>query len=164
MQADAEHQQHDADLGQLSGDDAIGDEAGGEGADRDPRDQVADQRGQAQAMGEEAEEERQGKTDGDGGNERDIMRHASLPVCDGPAHRSASYVLWMVNAMCANPECALRPLSTILVRLVSSYDKQGRYSSPPCRLGALLRARSHGPTPAASPSGARFGRGEAPVV
>ena len=80
MQANAEHQQHDADLGQLSGNDAIGDEAGGEGADRHPRDQVADQRGQAQAIGEEAEEERQGKTDGDGGDERDIMRHESPPV------------------------------------------------------------------------------------
>ena len=44
---------------------------------RHPRDEVADQRGQAQAMREEAEEERQDKTNGDRGNERDIMRHES---------------------------------------------------------------------------------------
>ena len=80
MQAYAKHQQHDADLSQLSGNDAIGNEAGGEGADRHPCDQVTDQRQRAQASGEEAEQERQGKTHGDGGNERDIMRHES-PLC-----------------------------------------------------------------------------------
>ena len=43
MQAHAEHQQHDTDLGQLSGYGAIGDEAGGEGAYRHPCDKIADQ-------------------------------------------------------------------------------------------------------------------------
>ena len=76
MQAHAEHQQHDADLGQLAREGAIGDEAGSIGADRHPRDEVADQRRRAQARGKEAAEERQGEPDGEGGDEHHIVRHA----------------------------------------------------------------------------------------
>ena len=44
MQADAKHQQYDADFGQFIGEATVGDEAGGEGADHDAGDQIADQR------------------------------------------------------------------------------------------------------------------------
>jgi hypothetical protein len=44
VQADAEHEQHHADLGQLPGHGAIGDEPRAERADRDARDKVAHQR------------------------------------------------------------------------------------------------------------------------
>ena len=47
MQADAEHQQDDADLGELARERLVGDEARREGADGDAGEQIADQRRQA---------------------------------------------------------------------------------------------------------------------
>ena len=47
MQADAEHQQDDADLGELAGKPGIGHEARRERADRDAGDEIADERRQA---------------------------------------------------------------------------------------------------------------------
>jgi hypothetical protein len=82
MQAYAEHQQHDADLGQLASESAIGDKAGGEGADRNPRDQITDQRRRAQARGEEAAEKRQGEPDGEGGEEHHIVWHARVSLSE----------------------------------------------------------------------------------
>ena len=75
MQADAEHQQHDADFGQLSGQVDIGDEAGCRRADHHPGQQVADQWRHAQAGGDEAEDQRQPEGGGDGGDEAEVMGH-----------------------------------------------------------------------------------------
>ncbi len=50
MQPHAEHQQNDADLGELDGDVLVGDKAGGEGPDGDARQQIADQRRQLEAV------------------------------------------------------------------------------------------------------------------
>jgi hypothetical protein len=66
MQADAEHQQHDADFGKLRGDPHVGDEAGGRRPDQDAGDQVADQRRQLQALGDQAEHQRNAEAGGQG--------------------------------------------------------------------------------------------------
>ena len=55
MQADAEHQQDDADLGELAGQGGIGGEARRERADHDARQHVAGQRLDAQPMGQQTE-------------------------------------------------------------------------------------------------------------
>ena len=75
MQADAEHQQHDADFRQLPGEIDIGDEAGGGRADHDAGQQVADQWRHAQARGHEAENQRQPEGCGNGGDEAEVMGH-----------------------------------------------------------------------------------------
>ena len=59
MQADAEHEEDHADLGQLGGELGIGDDAGGCRPGDDAGDQVADKRRDAQAFGGRAEHERQ---------------------------------------------------------------------------------------------------------
>ena len=64
MQTDAEHQQDHANLGELPGESSIADESRREGADRDARQQVADDRRNAHQIGHQAEEQRQHKADG----------------------------------------------------------------------------------------------------
>jgi len=76
MQPYAEHQQDDADLGELIGNVLVGDKAGGEGPDDDPCHEIADQRRQFEAVGNNAEGEREHQTDRDGGNEWRHMQHA----------------------------------------------------------------------------------------
>ena len=76
MQADAEHQQDDADLGQLRGEALIGDEAGGEGADDDPGEEISDKRRDAQPMGDNSEQEGQDDGADESGDQRGILRHA----------------------------------------------------------------------------------------
>ncbi|MNN81419.1 hypothetical protein D3C81_1982440 [compost metagenome] len=56
MQADAKHQQDDADLRQLGGESQIGHIAGGEGAADDACRQVAHHGGDAQALGQHAKQ------------------------------------------------------------------------------------------------------------
>ena len=63
MQADAEHQQNDADLGELVGDVLVGDEAGRERPDDDAGEQIADQRRQLEAVGHDAEGEGEHEAD-----------------------------------------------------------------------------------------------------
>jgi hypothetical protein len=58
----------------------VGDEARSERAYRYPRDKVTNQRRCAQAIGNESEEECQGETDGEGRDERHIMRHEDFPL------------------------------------------------------------------------------------
>ena len=57
LQADAEHEQDDADLGELLGDPAVGDESGCVRAHQDSREQVADDRRQADALRDVAQNE-----------------------------------------------------------------------------------------------------------
>ena len=76
VQADAEHQQHHADLGQFAGDLHVGDEAGRARPDHDAGQQVAHQRRQLQPRRDEAEQQRQAERRGDGGDEWDRVVHA----------------------------------------------------------------------------------------
>ena len=54
MQADAEHQEDDADLGQFGREALVGDEARREGADGDAGEQIAYERRYAEALGQRA--------------------------------------------------------------------------------------------------------------
>lgn len=75
MQADAEHQQDHADFGQFIGEAGIGDEARRVRPDQDAGDEVTDQRRDAEAIGNCAEDESQPQTGDDGGDKRRVMRH-----------------------------------------------------------------------------------------
>ena len=75
MQADAEHQQDDADLGEFRRQRLVGDEARRERPDENAGDQVADQRGNAETVGEGAEDEGQPQTGDDRCDKRRLMRH-----------------------------------------------------------------------------------------
>ena len=66
MQTDAEHQQHDADFGELARQFDVGNKAGRGGTDDDAGDQVADQRRQLQASGEKADDQAQAPSGGNG--------------------------------------------------------------------------------------------------
>ena len=61
LQPDAEHQQDDAELGELIGQPDVGDESRRVGADDNPGEQVADDGREMQALGEIAEDERRGE-------------------------------------------------------------------------------------------------------
>ena len=75
MQPDAEHQQDDADFGQLQRQMLVGDEARRVRSDQHAGDQVADQRRDAEPVGERAEDEGQPETGNDGGDQGRVMRH-----------------------------------------------------------------------------------------
>ena len=66
VKADAEHQQHDPDLRELEGHSAVGDESRRERPDRDAREQVSDERGQAKPLRRDPAHEGSGKRDRDG--------------------------------------------------------------------------------------------------
>ena len=74
---DAEHQQNDADLGELVGDVLVGDIAGRERPDQDAGEQIADQRRELEAMHQYAQGECEHEADGEGGNERWDVRHVA---------------------------------------------------------------------------------------
>jgi hypothetical protein len=80
MQADAEHQQDDADLRQLGGEVGIRDEARCERTYRDAGDQISDERRQAHAGGEESKGEGEDEADGDQCDEFGFMGHAARTV------------------------------------------------------------------------------------
>ena len=73
MQADAEHEEDDADLSQLLRQGLVGDEAGGEGADDDAGDEIADEGLDADAVGQEAEDVGKDEAHRDGGDEGGLM-------------------------------------------------------------------------------------------
>ena len=66
MEPDAEHQEHHADLGELSCDLHVGHEAGREGPEDHAREQIADQCRQSEADREKTQNERQSESRGDG--------------------------------------------------------------------------------------------------
>jgi len=70
MQAGPEHQQNDADLGQLARHSLVGDVARRERPDDDAGHQVADQRRQFQPVGHGAQDEGQAQADDQHGDER----------------------------------------------------------------------------------------------
>jgi len=77
MQADAEHQQHHADLGELAGQFHVGNKAGRVRTDQHAGNQIADQRRQFQPRGDEAEDQRQPEGGGDGGDQIDAVGHVA---------------------------------------------------------------------------------------
>lgn len=76
MKPDAEHQQHDADFGQLRGDVHIGHKARGRRTNDNARDQIADQRRNLQAFGDEAQDQGHAEASGNRGDEGDVVFHA----------------------------------------------------------------------------------------
>lgn len=64
MEAHAEHEQDDPDLGEVVRHLDVGDEARRVGAEGDPRDQVPDDRRKAEPLGRDAEHEREAQADG----------------------------------------------------------------------------------------------------
>ena len=75
MQPDAEHQQDDADLGELVGQALVGDEARRERSDHDAGEQIADQRRDPEPMCQRAKRKRQHEADDDQGDQRRVVRH-----------------------------------------------------------------------------------------
>ena len=85
VQADTEHQQDHADFGELGGEVGIGDESRRERADRDARQQVADERRQAHSRGEKPEGECEHETDSDERDEFGFVWHGALCWSAGTA-------------------------------------------------------------------------------
>ena len=75
MEADAEHQQDHAELGELARKLGIGDNAGGERTRRDAGQQIANQRRHPEAIGDSAENECQHQTRHDRCDQGCIVRH-----------------------------------------------------------------------------------------
>ena len=88
MQADAEHQQDDADLGELACERLVGDEAGRRRADQHAGDEIADERLQTQPMGERAEHPGKGQRNDDGGDQR-VSHRSRTPQAVVPSLASA---------------------------------------------------------------------------
>jgi hypothetical protein len=80
VQADPEHQQDHADLGQLRRQLLVGHIAGGERPDQHAGQQVADEHRQLQPVGDGAEHEGQSQARDDGGDQRGMMQRLSLTV------------------------------------------------------------------------------------
>ena len=70
MQPDPEHQQDDADLGELQRQVLVGDKAGRGRADRDAGEQIPDQRRDAQPVGDRAEDEGEADAEDDRRDQR----------------------------------------------------------------------------------------------
>ncbi len=89
LDADPEHQQDHAELGELEGDVRVGDEPGRERPDHDTGDDVPDDRGQAHAAGDETADERGGQADRDGRDENGLVVHGSSRF-DGGVRRTGA--------------------------------------------------------------------------
>ncbi|MND80716.1 hypothetical protein D3C80_724900 [compost metagenome] len=83
VQPDPEHQQDDADLGQLGRQFRVRDEAARVGADDDARHQITDQRRQLQPIGQHAEHEGEDEASDQGDNQAVGMRHRRSCVGEG---------------------------------------------------------------------------------
>ena len=82
VQADAEHQQDDADLGEFRGELCIAHEAGGERADDHARDQVSNQRRQLQTGRDHAEDKGQAQANGQKRDQRCPVGHRAVVSLD----------------------------------------------------------------------------------
>ncbi len=78
MQADAEHQQHHADIGQLQGQIGVGDKTGGERPDHDTGQKIANQRRQLQPMRQRAQHKSQAEADNDHADQGRMEFHARI--------------------------------------------------------------------------------------
>ena len=75
MEADPEHQQDDADLGQLHRQPGVGDEPRRERADEDAREQIAGNRRNPQSLRQRPHEECDAKPGNDGSDQGGVVRH-----------------------------------------------------------------------------------------
>ncbi len=78
MQADAEHQEDDAELGEFRRQLLVGNVTRREGADGDAGEQISDQGRYLQALGEGAENKREPEARNDGCDQRCLMRHSKV--------------------------------------------------------------------------------------
>ena len=76
MKPDAEHQQHDADFGQLRGDRHISHKAWCGRADDNARDQLASQHRNLESLGDETQKPRHAEASGNRRDNVDVMFHA----------------------------------------------------------------------------------------
>ena len=81
LRPDAEHQQDDADLGELQRELGIADEARRVGADGEAGEQVADDRGKPQPLGDEAEDEGEHDRGHQGRDQRVLAFHLASAAC-----------------------------------------------------------------------------------
>ncbi len=79
MQADAKHQQHHADFGQLTCQSNIRNESRRGRSNHDAGGKVADQRRQFQAHSNKSEHQRESQRGGNCRNQRNVMRHDASP-------------------------------------------------------------------------------------
>ena len=77
MQADAEHQQNDADLGELISERDVGDEAWRRRPDQHAREEIADERREPQLGGQQPHHEREAERGGEGRQQIDAVMHLS---------------------------------------------------------------------------------------
>ena len=84
VHADAEHQQDDADLGQLGGHLRVGHEAGRLRAERDAGQEVADDRRQAQPLGDQPQHQGQDQADRQVDEEPEVAVHVSQIIKVAP--------------------------------------------------------------------------------
>jgi hypothetical protein len=84
VQPNPEHQQDDAELGELAGQFLIRDEAGREGSDRHPREQIAHERRKAEPMSDCPKHEGEAEAADDRRDKGRLMEHASIL---SPLHR-----------------------------------------------------------------------------
>ena len=82
MQADAEHEQDDAHLGELMGQVDIANEAGGVRPDEDAGQEIAHDR-EAQPLGQQPQQPGGGERGGDGGDEREVVHASSSASASG---------------------------------------------------------------------------------
>ena len=87
MQPNAEHEEDDADLGEVIGEALIGDKARCEGSDQDASDQVSYQGRDAQAVGKSAENKRQHQAHHDRRDQGGVMRHSCVPFAFASHYR-----------------------------------------------------------------------------
>ena len=92
VQAHAEHEQDDADLGQLRGQPRIGHEARRMRPHQDARQQIAYQRRQTELLGHEAQDEGGAQASGEGQDQGNIVRHAHGRVLSSPGSHWAQSV------------------------------------------------------------------------
>ena len=78
LDADAEHQQDHADLGELESELRVRGEAGRERSDQDPGEQIADDRRETEPSGDERPDQGRGQSDGDRRDEGGLVGHGRV--------------------------------------------------------------------------------------
>jgi hypothetical protein len=84
VQPDAKHQENDTDFGELQCEGLIRDVPGRKGSDDHAGDDIADQKGNTQSMGQRAEDEGKAKANNNGGDQVLVGHHH---LCWGPPIR-----------------------------------------------------------------------------
>ena len=131
MQANAEHQQHHADLGQLGGNLQVGNEAGRRRADDDSRQQIANECRHAQTLGNHTKDQRDAKTRCQRRNQGDVVLHAeniSIALAASMSRR-----VTLAGAACPQAQRVKSPAIESATGLWSPHDPHLAQRRPPCR-------------------------------